>query len=97
MLNRFIGLKRHQGFFPKEEAFIKLFSLPQDDDNSRDYLETDKEFHMWDYKNEGSNYDRAVDGGDETFHDYMIERCGDSSFDWNSWDKATGDGYGRHN
>ena len=50
-----------------------------------------------DNKNEGSNYDRAVEGGDETFHDYMIERCRDSSFDWDRWDKATGDGYGRHN
>jgi len=51
----------------------------------------------WDYKNEGTYYDRAVEGGDETFHDYMIERCRDSSFDWDRWDKATGDGYGRHN
>ena len=67
------------------------------DGNSKRYLETNKEFPMWDYKNEGSNYDRAVEGGDETFHDYMIERCRDSSFDWDRWDKATGDGYGRHN
>ena len=63
------------------------------------FLETTRILPMstWDYKNEGTYYDRAVEGGDETFHDYMIERCRDSSFDWDRWDKATGDGYGRHN
>jgi len=46
--------------------------------------------------NYATEYEQAVENGPESFETYMTSIFSNDKTDWEEWDNATGDGYGKH-